>query len=266
MMMHKMQALLALAMGIVIAAVLPVHASQLSSHRATYDVELRQSSSSSMIKGIDGRTVFSIKRFCDGWQSVEDYAIVFSFEQATSNFISHYETWESLSGNAFSFSVMENSTATGPAEYNGFANLENGSGEAFFLDDDDTASPLPEGTQFPVSHLRMLLTKAAAGELIHSGNIFLGGEREDALYYVSSIMGRAKEGRADSILGELGRDSFRNLHLAYYKPDAVELEPDYEIKFTLQDNGVIRQYVVDYGDFSMRAKLTDITALEEPNC
>ena len=112
---------------------MPAHASQLASHRATYDVELRQSSSSSSIKGIDGRTVFSLKRFCDGWQSVEEYAIVFSFEQATSNFISHYETWESLSGNAFSFSVMENSTSTGPAEYNGFANLENGSGEAFFL-------------------------------------------------------------------------------------------------------------------------------------
>ena len=79
-------------------------------------------------------------------------------------------------------------------------------------------------------------------------------------------MGRVKEGDADSMLGELGRDSFRNLHLAYYKPDAVELEPDYEINFTLQDNGVIRQYIVDYGDFSMRAKLTDITALEEPSC
>ena len=51
------------------------------------------------------------------------------------------------------------------------------------------------------------------------------------------------------MLGELGRDGSRNLHLAYYKPDAVELEPDYEINFTLQDNGVIRQYIVDYGDF-----------------
>ena len=68
----------------------------------------------------------------------------------------------------------------------------------------------------------MVLKKAAEGELIHSGNIFPGGEREDALYYVSSIMGRVKEGDADSMLGELGSDSFRNLHLAYYKPDAVE--------------------------------------------
>lgn len=241
-------------------------ASQLASHRATYDLELRKTTSGSDINAIEGRTIYSIERLCDGWQSVEDYAITFSFDEIASNFISHYETWESLSGNAFSFSVVENSTVNGPAEYNGFANLLEGEGEAYFLDGEDAARPLPAGTQFPVNHLRQLLTMADAGEMFHSGPMFIGGERGDALYFVSAIMGKQKPGAGDAILGSLATDSFRHLHLAYYKPDAVEPEPEYEIEFELQQNGVIRQYLVDYGDFSMRAKLTDITALEEPAC
>lgn len=252
--------------GLVLAGLTHAHASQFASHRATYQVELRQSSNSSSIKAIDGRTVFSLKRYCDGWQSVEDYAITFSFDQATSNLISHYETWESLSGNAFSFSVRENSTSRGPAEYNGFANLNDGTGEAWFLDGDDTATVLPEGTQFPIHHLHTILEGAQKGEAIKSGTIFLGGERDDSLFYVSSIIGKATDINADQALGTLGQPSYRPLNIAYYKPDAKEPEPDYSIEFMLQDNGVIRQYTVDYGDFTMRAKLTDITALEEPSC
>ncbi|MGC6485216.1 MAG: EipB family protein [Candidatus Puniceispirillales bacterium] len=256
--------------GTVLVMTLAVFASaeagQFASHRATYDLELRQASSGSTIQAIEGRTVFSLKRFCDGWQSVEDYAITFSFDQATSNFISHYETWESLTGNAFSFSVLENSTSAGPAEHNGFANLSDGQGEAWFLDGDDTASPLPEGTQFPVNHLKTVLDGAARGEMITSGTLFLGGERDDALYYVSSIIGKATKQEADPIMGTLGQSEYRPLSIAYYKPDARDPIPDYSIEFMLQDNGVIRQYIVDYGDFTMRATLSDITALEEPAC
>ena len=151
---------------------LPAKASQFASHRATYDLDLRQSENGSNIKGINGRTVFSIERHCDGWQSVEDYAITFSFEEAASNFISHYETWESLSGNAFSFNVVENSNINGPAEYNGFANLSEGSGEAYFLDGDETATPLPDGTKFPVKHLREMLSMAQEGKPFMADRFF----------------------------------------------------------------------------------------------
>ena len=80
------------------------------------------------------------------------------------------------------------------------------------------------------------------------------------------MIGKLKAGKGDETLGNLAMDNYRLLRMAYFKPDAVEPEPDYEIEFMLQENGVIRQYIVDYGDFTMRARLMDITALEEPSC
>jgi hypothetical protein len=252
--------------GLVLAGLTPAFGLQFVSHRATYDVELRQSSNASLIEAIKGRTVFSLKRHCDGWQAIEDYAITFSFGQGTSNLVSHYETWESFSGNAFSFSIQENSTFDGPAKYDGYANLDDGKGQVWFFDGDEDAATLPEGTKFPVNHLRAVLSGAAEGKMIHSGPIFLGGEREDSLFYASSIVGKPIQLAADPLLGALGQASYRPLQIAYYKPDATEPVPDYAIEYLLQENGVIRQYSVDYGNFAMRATLMDVTALEEPDC
>ena len=250
-----------------------VLASQFASHRATYDLELRQSGNGSALKSIDGRSVFSLERHCDGWQLVEDNAIRFSFEDGSLSFISHHESWESFSSKAFSFSAVKNSDARGPSAYSGFANLADGGGgrgefggEAHFLADARTAARLPDGTQFPMHHLRRMLAVAEQGQNFHGGLIFIGGEHDRALFYVSSVIGKPKAVAGDALLGELGTDSYRYLRMAYYKPDAMELEPDYEIELLLQQNGVTRQYVVDYGDYTMRANLLDITALDEPSC
>jgi hypothetical protein len=43
-------------------------------------------------------------------------------------------------------------------------------------------------------------------------------------------------------------------------------EPEYEISFRVQPNGVVRQYVIDYGDFSIAAKLTRVDGIDDPVC
>ena len=43
-------------------------------------------------------------------------------------------------------------------------------------------------------------------------------------------------------------------------------KPDYELGMLLLDNGVSRDMVIDYGEYSIRAKLDDIEALPKPGC
>ncbi|XDZ64684.1 DUF1849 family protein [Alphaproteobacteria bacterium LSUCC0684] len=239
-----------------------------SPHFAVYDLDLKSSTSSSNVKTIDGRTSYRLERSCDGWTAVEDYAISFGIGDSgrISNFISHYETWESYSGTAFSFNVVENSTITGENSYEGFANISDGMAEAFFLDSEEGSQELPENTVFPVKHMQDLLSLARKGKKVHQSTLFLGGDQEDAIYFVSTIIGNRKEVTPDELLGSLGQDSYWPLRIAYFNPDAADAEPDYEIQFDMQENGIIRSYSVDYGDFVMRARLNSIEPVTEKGC
>ena len=50
------------------------------------------------------------------------------------------------------------------------------------------------------------------------------------------------------------------------KPAAKAAEPEYEINYSMQSNGVVRRYVIDYGDFTIIAELMRLEALTAPDC
>mgnify|MGYP001328202008 CR=1 FL=1 len=68
------------------------------------------------------------------------------------------------------------------------------------------------------------------------------------------------------LLGELGQKGYWPVQTAYFKPEAKVAEPEYEINYSMQTNGVVRRYVIDYGDFSIIAELMKLEALTVPNC
>ena len=64
------------------------------------------------------------------------------------------------------------------------------------------------------------------------------------------------------------RDGFeimRNVHSL--EPPVFEEGPIYQIAFQLYDNGITRDLVMDYGDFSMTGKLVDLKVFDKaPEC
>ncbi|MCE2517735.1 MAG: DUF1849 family protein [Alphaproteobacteria bacterium] len=244
-----------------------VQAAGLVSYQAVYDIELRASSAAADVKTITGQTHFMFEDVCDGWSSVEDYAISFGFgDEGTSNFISHYETWEAKDGTSFSFSVLENSNIEGEQVFEGFANASSGIAESFHSIDGGVMSELPADTVFPSQHMVILLNKARAGESLHQSKIFLGGDLDSSLYFVNAVMGKQRTAPAPKALGSIGQEQHWPIPIAYFKPDSVTAEPEYEILFNVQDNGVIQSYVVDYGSFSMRAKVSAAQEITAPTC
>ena len=241
---------------------------ELASHRAMYDLAMQESTSASPVKSLVGRTAYMMQRHCDGWQSVEDYAVSFGLENGRSDFVSHYEIWEATDGEAFSFSIHENSTQSGEIRHNGFAHLDEGVAEAYFVEGQgggDSTMVLPDDTVFPVTHTLQLLEKAREGGKFLQSTLFIGGEEEEAIYRVSGVIGNRKVESAP-VLGALGEEGYWPVRLAYFDPASLESRPEYEIELDLQDNGVIRSYLVDYGDFSMAGSLQTIEALAEPEC
>ena len=56
------------------------------------------------------------------------------------------------------------------------------------------------------------------------------------------------------------------VRLAFFPADQAAEKPEYELGMLLLDNGISRDMTIDYGDYSIKAKLDDIEALPKPGC
>lgn len=241
--------------------------SKIVGHRAFYELELGDRDQSAFITNVNGRSVFSIERECDGWRSVEDYMIQFFGEDGEAdNLLSHFESWESDAGNMYSFDILEESTMDGRREFGGFVELGGDySGNAFFSMEPDVPLTLPSETLLPVRHVHQLLETAETGQKITGATLFTGSEPDNALMKTSTVFGGWRDAPATD-LGLLGEDGYYQINIAYFKPSAKTAEPRYEIQFAMQRNGLVREYEISYGEFSIMAKLTSAESVSAPQC
>ena len=55
----------------------PTLASQLLSHKATYNLNVENIKENSFLEGGQGQTFFEINKVCDGWNVKEDYVLIY---------------------------------------------------------------------------------------------------------------------------------------------------------------------------------------------
>ena len=242
-------------------------ASKIVGHRAFYELKLGDRAQGAIITNVNGRSVFSVERECDGWRSVEDYMIQFFGEDgAANNLLSHFESWESNNGDMYSFDILEESTMDGRREFGGFVELGGDySGKAFFSMEPDAPLALPSETMLPIRHVHQLLENAESGRKILRANLFTGNEPDIALMQTTTVFGGWRDAPA-SDLGQLGDDGYYQINIAYFQPSATTAEPRYEIQFAMQRNGLVREYKINYGDFSIMAELTSAESVNAPHC
>lgn len=75
------------------------------------------------------------------------------------------------------------------------------------------------------------------------------------------------EGQTDAKLKGVNGLSGWPVSISYYKPDNQDQEtPEYQVSMVLYENGVSGDMSLNYGDFILNAKLTDIKLLEVASC
>ena len=135
---------------------------------------------------------------------------------------------------------------------------------------DDRVRLFHEWIIAPISVWRHVLQGVGFGkslfEFDHSRQIFDGATVENSVL-VSAVIGAKVEPDADAAKKSplLNRPGWR-VRLAFFPADQKAEKPDYELGMLLLDNGVSRDMVIDYGEYSIRAKLDDIEALPKPGC
>ena len=178
-------------------------------------------------------------------------------------------TFEDADGKTFSFVTKSYVDRSLDKELRGTATRE-AKGLHVEIDKPEKESLELMATQFPTQHLLELLDKAAKGETFFETNLFDGSDDGDKVMTTTVVVGRQAapaaddpEVKADAAL--LSKEKFWPVDIAYFdmQGDGGEQLPEYRISFKLHPNGMTRDLVMDYGDFSMKGKLVDLAVLPE---
>ena len=242
-------------------------AATVTPHRAFYEMQLGVADQNSNVQAVSGRSAFTLDRDCDGWRSNEEYLIEFGGKEGRRDrILSRFESWESDNGDMYSFEISENSSFESATDFGGFAEIKSGGGDAYFSMADEVAVALPADTYFPMRHLNAIIDSAENGKTMLAASVFTGAKPDDALLSTNTVIGGWRGEEAAIQMGKFGQDGYWPVQIAYFKPAATAAAPEYEIQYSMQPNGVIRRYIIDYGDFTIVAKLLKLESVETPVC
>lgn len=250
----------------------PASAELFAPHAASYSLRLHSVRSGSGIADVRGDMRFSWGDACDGWTVEQRYEMdLYYAEGAELTLESAYATWEAKDGREFSFTLESGAGGFVDKDIRGHARLaaadpgsETG-GIAQLRRPEPLEITLPPGTVFPTWHTLVLLDMARDGANFYAATLFDGTDIDAPMNEVTAIIGRVAPAPDEAAFALLDRPGWP-VRMAFFTPGEHGSEPDYEIALTLLDNGVVSRMDIDYGDFVVRATLSDLVELPRSGC
>lgn len=239
-------------------------------HRAVYDMSLVASRGSQAATSIGGLMEFTWRNVCDGWAIDYKSRMRVGFGQEGTRQLSwNYSSWESDDGTRFRFFLRRYAGGQEIKRARGKAELTLGEGGTAELSQPETRSiALPADTLFPKAHTEAIVRAARAGERFLWRHIFDGTGDHGGLFGVNAAILKDLPANQDLPMQHpLLRDvrSWRT-SLAYFPAEGRTSTPESEQTMRLFANGVVGTLTIDYGDFVVVAELTELEALERPDC
>ncbi len=243
-------------------------AAELMPHRAIYDLSLAAARNTQTVTDVDGRMSFVWKDVCDGWSIDYRTRMQMFFGREGGQEVSwKYSSWESNDGTRFRYFLRRFRDGRETERLRGEAKLApGGGGTARIVEPEAREVDLPRDTLFPKTHTQELLAAARAGERFLYAHIF-DGTGDSGLYAVNSAILGSADGKPPELESPLLAEvpSWR-VTLAFFPPGESDGTPESEQSMRVYANGVAGSMRIDYGDFVLRAKLTELERLESPQC
>jgi hypothetical protein len=247
----------------------PARSAEIAPHRALYAMTLGSTRNDSGVVDARGTMDYEWGETCDGWTIEQRYRLKMRYaESADVDIVSSFVTWESKDGLRYRFNQKQTRNGEVDQEIRGDAKLEGHSkgGVAEFSKPQPQTLKLEPGVLFPSAHTISLIDAAREGENFVSRLVFDGATDENAVQVSAAIGTRLIADPAAAVRSALLERPGWRVRLAFFPVDANAEKPDYELGMRLLDNGVSQDMVIDYGEYSIRAKLYDIEPLSKPNC
>jgi hypothetical protein len=250
---------------------------KLTPHRAIYEMTLDDARSASGVTGIDGRMVFEFTGSeCDGYSLNMRMVTQMTDSQGQINMTDlRSSTWEQGDGQTFRFqSAQYLNDKLGDVTMGRAQREEPNSAVKVRLSQPSRAElNLTGQVMFPTQHSLALINAALKGEALFQARIYDGSEKGRKIYETTALIGKeVKPGvdgdRLEATAKEKGLGELASwpISIGYFESEGGDLTPSYQIDFRLYANGVSRDLLIDYGDFSIHGTLTSLEYLKAAEC
>jgi len=249
---------------------------KLTPHRAVYEMTLDEARSASGITGIDGRMVFEFTGSeCDGYTLNMRMVTQMTDSQGQTNLTDlRSSTWEEGNGQKFRFQsaqylndklgdvTMGRATRTPPDP----------AVQVKLSQPSHAELNLSGKVLFPTQHSFALMNAAQEGESLLQAEIYDGSEKGQKVYETTAFIGKpVPPGSEDKIEAPAKEKGLADLvswpvSIGYFEAKGGDLTPSYQIDFRLYANGVSRELLIDYGDFSIHGTLSKLDYLKAEAC
>lgn len=256
-----------LALGTVAFAVplAAVAAPAVTPHVAYYEMSLKSAAQGANIADVRGALVFDWSLACDAFVVEQQAAIQFFYDGGGGESIGWtFRTTEAFDQSRYAFD-MERTRGGGVSErIVGEGAIAAAGGAVAFETPDAPPVALSADAMFPSRHTVALVEAADAGRKLLSAPVFIGDEVGPP-GLLSAVIGPEIAAPTDG--DPLTRRRAWPVRLAFFSADSdPDGGPDHQQDLVLQDDGVVRALLLDYGDFVVEATLSRIEEGERADC
>jgi hypothetical protein len=250
----------------------------LAPHRAVYDIALDQARGGSGVSDMSGRMVYELTGSpCDGFTQNMRFVTRMTNQEGVSSITDmRSSSWEDALSKAFRFNSSQYKDAKLSETTLGDAARPDpgGEGKVELTKPAKKDVALKRNVYFPIQHSIALLAAARSGKSLFEADLYDGSEKGEKIYATSSFIGASRPAGYNKTLPRIESaarlDGLKSwpVSISYYEgaSDKVDSVPVYELAFLYFENGVSRRLYIDYGDFSIRGTLKEITFYEPGKC
>ena len=263
--------LLAAALSLLVSA---AHAAPLVGHHAVYALSLNTAKLQN-VSAAHGTMSYDVVDACGGWTTSQHLVIdLVNRDGQEIHMVSDYATLESHDGRHLDFHSKQVTDTAVTEQVDGTATLDRagGPGHADFTSPQKTTIALPDGTLLPMAHTNALLDAAAAGRKFLAVPLFDGTGADGAQDTFVTLESWSQPAQASGGAGTAQKWSalaplpYGRVHIAFFAHTRTAETPDYEIGMTYYANGVADGLAMNFGDFQMDGRLTQLDIRPAPHC
>lgn len=253
-------------------------AAELAPHRAIYDLQLGEASDALSISSLSGRMAYEVSG-----SACEGYSVNFRFmtdmrDEDGGSQVTDLRSSSHESGSADAFQFLSETFVDRKLieETRGSASrAENGEKAVELKVPAARTFPIPKKALFPSEHVKALIEAAKDGQHFFTADIFDGSETGDKVFATTAVIGAAQTEAATEAGPEkaarqaLAGKTYWPVTVAYFEPGSGatgEQQPSYQLSFLLYENGISRKMTLDYGDFTIKAQLSNLEMLGSDPC
>jgi hypothetical protein len=121
---------------------------------------------------------------------------------------------------------------------------------------------------FPTQHVERIIDTAKGGGRVLEARVFDGSDTGKKVYSTLTIIGLERKGESDDsrVAAKLADVRRWPVTISYFNEINKDSAPDYTMAFDLYENGVSGTLKLDYGSFSLTAKLKKLEWLPASDC